>query len=94
MGAFTALLIFFLNITEALFKAVLRATTRAPKPPATPAPHLPPDQQVAQLEVLRMQRGYKPGWLFYRCQELGLEDTLQELQQDGTLEHIRRQLGA
>jgi len=25
---------------------------------------------------------YKPGWLYYRCRELGLEDTLQELRDE------------
>lgn len=34
-----------------------------------------------ELERIR-QRGYKPGWLYYRCRELGLEDTLRELRDE------------
>lgn len=85
MRVFMAFLIFFLNILEALIKGAVR-----PAPPR-PHRHLDPAQQIAELELLRRRRGYKPGWLYYRCRELGLEGTLLDLRRSGALPEHHRQ---
>lgn len=85
MRVFMAFLVFFLNILEALVRSSVR-----PAPPRPPQ-YLDPEQQVAQLELVRRRRGYQPGWLYYRCRELGLDDTLRELRASGALpEHRQR----
>lgn len=64
------------------FEEVLRWALR--RDPTPPSAHLglTPREQVLELERIRRQRHYKPGWLYYRCRELGLEDTLRELRQE------------
>lgn len=41
--------------------------------------------KVLDLEVKRNLNHYKPGWLFWRCKELGLERELEELTAEGAL---------
>lgn len=82
LGLLMALLVFFLNVVEALIKRGPRSS------PPTPPRHLSPEDQVLHLEAVRRQRGYQPGWLYYRCREVGLEDALLKLQQDGRLDQL------
>ncbi len=82
LGIFMALLVFFLNVLEAMIRRALRSGRRAR--PSEPSRRLSPREQVLELERIRQRRGYKPGWLYYRCRELGLEDTLRELQDEQT----------
>ena len=41
---------------------------------------------VLSLEQYRIDSGYKPGWLYYRCVELNLVRTLEELRRSGQVE--------
>lgn len=85
-----AFLIFFLNVVEALIKWLFyrspRHEARHPhhgtQRPPSPHRRLTPREQVLELERIRRHRGYKSGWLYYRCQELGLEDTLRDLRKE------------
>ena len=42
--------------------------------------------QVLQLERERRSKGYKPGWLYYRCEERNLLLEYEELKREGKLE--------
>jgi hypothetical protein len=75
MGSF---LVFIFKIVESLIQAGLRQSGRPPTPPRS----LTPREQVLELERIRQRRNYKPGWLYHRCKELGLEDTLQEMRDE------------
>lgn len=49
-----------------------------------------PYDRLLQLAVMRIEREYKPGWLYYRCQELGLLEQYATLKKRGVfqiLEH-------
>lgn len=41
------------------------------------------EEYVLYLEHLRKERGYKPGWLYFRCKALNLVDVLEELRAAG-----------
>ena len=43
-------------------------------------------QRIMDLEAKRREQGYKPGWLFYRCKDLGLRDLYEQLKAEGLLE--------
>ena len=45
--------------------------------------------KVRQLEKLRMEKGYKPGWLYYYCKEAGLENALEHLRKIGEIKRPR-----
>lgn len=72
------LLVFLFKMVE----EVIRWTLRRDSGPPSLQLGLNPREQVLELERIRRQRSYKPGWLYYRCRELGLEDTLRELRED------------
>jgi hypothetical protein len=40
-------------------------------------------QRVLKLEAIRNERGYKPGWLYFKCKEAGLLDALKQLEREG-----------
>jgi hypothetical protein len=40
-------------------------------------------QRVQKLEAIRRERGYKPGWLYFRCKEAGLLDAFKVLEREG-----------
>ena len=44
--------------------------------------------EVLQLDALRKQRGYKLGWLYYRCKEAGLVETFKQLEQEGLIGEV------
>lgn len=74
----STLLVFFFKMFEELIRWAVRGGS------APPDAHLglTPREQVLELERIRQRRGYKPGWLYYRCRELGLQDTLKELRDE------------
>jgi hypothetical protein len=72
------LLVFLFKLVE----DVIRWAVRGDSGPPSAHLGLTPREQVLELERIRRQRNYKPGWLFYRCRELGLEDTLHELREE------------
>jgi hypothetical protein len=74
MGSF---LVFIFKVVETVLQAAFR------RPPTPTLQRLTPRERVIELERIRQRRGYKPGWLFYRCEELGLEDTLRDLRDEG-----------
>ncbi len=45
--------------------------------------YLSPEQMVLSLEEYRVEHGYQPAWLEYRCSELGLLDELTRLREEG-----------
>lgn len=47
-------------------------------------------EYVLGLEQHRKICGFKPGWLFYRCQELGLLDTFYELKDSGRIQSTQK----
>jgi len=73
------LLVFLFKAVEEVIRWALR---RDSGPPSVSHFGLTPREQVLELERIRRQRGYKPGWPYYRCRELGLEDTMQELREE------------
>ncbi len=77
----STLLVFFFKTFEEIFRWLLRSGSRPPEVDL----RLTPRERVLELDRIRRGRGYKPGWLFYRCRELGLEDTLQELRDEQVL---------
>jgi hypothetical protein len=83
----TTTFIFSLNIAEALIKALLR-----PRRKTNGFRAYSPEQQVLYLEWLRVSKGYKEGWLYYRCQEMGLASVLDSMQATGAIETYRRHL--
>jgi hypothetical protein len=40
-------------------------------------------QRVQKLEAIRNERGYKPGWLYFKCKEAGLLDAFKQLEREG-----------
>ncbi|BAZ26934.1 hypothetical protein NIES4073_78480 [Kalymmatonema gypsitolerans NIES-4073] len=42
-------------------------------------------EQVLQLEATRDKKGYKPGWLYYKCKEAGLLAAHRQLQSENIL---------
>lgn len=78
MGSFV---VFVFKVLESLIAAALRR----PASPPTQHLRLTPRERVLELERIRQRCGYKSGWLYYRCQELGLEDTFQDLRDEGVL---------
>ncbi len=56
----------------------------SPEPPPEPE-DMSPIERVLALEETRRQLGYKPGWLFYRCEEYGLLDEYVYLLRQGVL---------
>jgi len=40
-------------------------------------------QRVLSFEAIRNERGYKPGWLYFRCKEAGLLDAFKQLEREG-----------
>jgi 5-methylcytosine-specific restriction endonuclease McrA len=40
-------------------------------------------QRVLALEATRRTKGYKPGWLYYRCKDAGLLDAYEQLRTEG-----------
>lgn len=45
--------------------------------------------RVLQLEATRKEKGYQPGWLYYRCKSLGLVEVLETLRTQGAIESQR-----
>jgi len=88
MWLFRALFIFGLNIIEALIKAALRR----PRSTSAQFRSYSPEQQVFYLEWFRFAKGYKEGWLYHRCLELGLVHVLKQMEENGSLLTYRRQL--
>ena len=40
-------------------------------------------QRVLRLEATRREKGYKPGWLYFRCKDAGLLDAYEHLRAEG-----------
>lgn len=88
MWLLRALFIFGLNVIEALIKAALRR----PRSTSSQFQSYSPQQQVFYLEWFRFTKGYKEGWLYYRCLDLGLDQVLKQLEDNGAIKTYRRQL--
>ena len=39
------------------------------------------DERVLRLERVRQEKGYKPGWLYHRCEEEGLLEAYNRFRQ-------------
>jgi len=74
----STLLVFFFKVLEEIIRALFRGGSRPPRADF----QLTPRERVLELERIRQRRCYKPGWLYHRCRELGLEDTLRELRDE------------
>lgn len=88
MWLFRALFIFGLNLVEALVKRHLSH----PRSTSSQFRSYSPQQKVFYLEWFRFTKGYKEGWLYYRCLELGLAHVLKQLEENGAIQTYRRQL--
>jgi len=76
------LLVFVFKVIEAFIQWIFR---RSSQPPPSPR-GLSPREQVLELERIRRRRAYKPGWLYYRCRELGLAETLRDLREEKVID--------
>jgi hypothetical protein len=85
---FSPLFVFSLKMIETFVRAAFR---RPPVISSLPPEDYTPEEQVLFLERVRVQCGYREGWLFYRCQELDLHYTFNRLRASGALDRFRRE---
>lgn len=43
-------------------------------------------KEVLELDKIRLSKGYKPGWLYYKCKEKGLQKEFKLLRSSGAIE--------
>ena len=67
------LLVSYFKIAEEILRLIFRSFERSSYRA------LSPEERVWALEERRRAMGYKPGWLYYRCQEEGLSEILEQL---------------
>lgn len=77
------LLVFVFKLVEEVIRSLFRSGGRSSS--QADWQRLTPRERVLELERIRQRRNYKAGWLYYRCRELGLEDTLTDLRKEGNL---------
>lgn len=71
------LVVFAFKVLEEVLRLFLRAASRRSFEGLTP------EQRVHVLEQQRQARGYRPGWLYHRSREEGLEGEYQRLRAGG-----------
>lgn len=47
---------------------------------------------ILELEKVRVDKGFKPGWIYFKCKDLGLDKLYADLQKSGELTKLNKSL--